>query len=148
MSSEQQNGDSDEIEITMDKTRLDVEAIHDFLANESYWARERNIEQTRVAIENSICYGVYTGGRQIGFARVVTDRATFAYIGDVYILEEFRGRGLSKRLMETIIDHPELQNLRRWVLATRDAHGLYEHYGFTQLKFPERWMERAARGAY
>jgi GNAT superfamily N-acetyltransferase len=148
MSSEQENVDTDQFEITMDKARLDIDAIHDFLSNESYWARERTIEQTRVAIDNSICYGVYTGERQIGFARVVTDRATFAYIGDVYILEEFRGCGLSKRLMQTIIDHPELQNLRRWVLATRDAHGLYEQYGFTQLKFPERWMERAAVGAY
>jgi GNAT superfamily N-acetyltransferase len=148
MSSEELTDNPDNIEISLDKSRLDLDAIHDFLSNESYWANERSIEQTRVAIENSICYGVYAGVRQIGFARVVTDKATFAYIGDVYILSEFRGRGLSKRLMQTIIDHPELQNLRRWVLATFDAHGLYEQYGFAGLRFPERWMERTAPGAY
>ena len=148
MSSEVRKGNEDEIEISTDKSRLDIAAIHDFLSNESYWAQERTIEQTRIAIENSICYGVYSTGRQIGFARIVTDRATFAYVGDVYVLEEFRGRGLSKRLMQAIIDHPELQNLRRWILATRDAHGLYEQFGFFGLKFPERWMERPAPGAY
>jgi GNAT superfamily N-acetyltransferase len=93
-------------------------------------------------------FGVYSGENQIGFARVVTDYATFAYLGDVYILEEFRGRGLSKWLMETIVDHPDLQGFRRWVLATRDAHTLYEKYGFTPLKHPQRWMEKAAPDAY
>lgn len=148
MSSADRIDNEEGIEITLDKSRLDIDAIHKFLSQESYWAGERTLEQTRVAIENSICYGVHSGQRQIGFARVVTDMATFAYIGDVYILEEFRGRGLSKRLMQEIVDHPELQTLRRWVLATRDAHGLYTQYGFTQLKFPDRWMERAAPGAY
>ena len=148
MDSDAANVSAEKIEISLDKSRLDVEAVHHFLSNESYWARDRTIEQTRTAIDNSICYGVFAEGRQIGFARVVTDRATFAYIGDVYILNEYRGRGLSKRLMQVIIDHPELQNLRRWVLATRDAHGLYEQFGFSGLKFPERWMERPAPGAY
>lgn len=134
--------------ISTDKTLLQRDEIQRFLAEESYWAPERTIEQTQRAIENSMCFGVYTGDRQIGFARVVTDQATFAYIGDVYVLEEFRGRGLSKWLMETIISHPDLQGLRRWLLATKDAHGLYAQYGFTGLKVPERWMERTAPNAY
>lgn len=136
------------LEIDDDRSRLDVDAIHDFLSNESYWARNRSREQTETAIENSICFGVYDGERQIGFARVVSDKATFAYLGDVYILEEYRGRGLSKWLMQVIVDHPDLQGLRRWVLATKDAHGLYEQYGFHGFVHPERWMERPAPNAY
>ena len=138
----------DKFEIDDDKARLDVAAIQAFLENDSYWAQSRTREQTETAIENSICFGLYHGERQIGFARVVSDRATFAYIGDVYVTDEFRGRGLSKWLMETIISHRDLQGLRRWVLATRDAHGLYEKYGFHELVHPERWMERPAPNAY
>jgi len=134
--------------IDTDKRRLDVDAIQAFLENDSYWARERTFEQTEKAIENSICFGLYFGARQIGFARVVSDLATFAYLGDVYVIEEFRGKGLSKWLMETIVSHPDLQGLRRWILATRDAHGLYRQFGFDDLKFPERWMERPAPNAY
>ena len=134
--------------ISTDRSRLDVEAIQKFLAEDSYWARERTPEQTKTAIENSICFGVFNGERQIGFGRVVSDRATFAYVGDVYIISEFRGRGLSKWLMEVIVGHPELQGLRRWVLATRDAHSLYEKFGFMELVHPERWMERPAPNAY
>ena len=137
-----------EFVISTDKARLDVEVIQRFLSEKSYWAKTRTIEQTRRAIENSICFGVYTSERQIGFARVVSDCATFAYIGDVFVIEEFRGRGLSKWLMETIVSHPDLQNLRRWLLATKDAHGLYEQFGFASLRFPERWMERTAPDAY
>ena len=134
--------------ISNDRARLDVDAIHRFLVDESYWAKDRSFEQTRTAIENSICFGLYHGEKLIGFARVVTDKATFAYIGDVYVIDDFRGRGLSKWLMEVIVEHPELQGLRRWVLATKDAHGLYSQFDFTSLKFPERWMERAAPNAY
>ncbi len=137
-----------EFVIDTDKDALQIEVIQSFLADESYWARERTIEQTRRAIENSICFGLYSGNRQIGFARVVSDLATFAYLGDVFVLEGFRSRGLSKWLMETIVSHPDLQGLRRWLLATRDAHGLYEQYDFALLKFPERWMERTAANAY
>lgn len=137
-----------EFTISTDKARLDVAMIHKLLSEESYWAQGRTLEQTKTAIENSICFGVYHGERQIGFARVVSDRAAFAYIGDVFILEEFRGRGLSKLLMKAMLEHPDLQGLRRWVLATRDAHGLYEQFGFSTLKFPERWMELPARDAY
>ena len=134
--------------IDTDRVNLDVDAIQSFLENDSYWAQTRTREQTESAIANSICFGLYCGERQIGFARVVSDRATFAYIGDVYVLDEFRGQGLSKWLMETIISHPDLQGLRRWLLATRDAHGLYEKYGFHGLVHPERWMERPAPDAY
>lgn len=134
--------------ITTDKDRLDVGLIQKFLVEESYWARERTLDQTRTAIENSICFGVYDAERQIGFARLVTDRATFAYIGDVFVIDEYRGRGIGKMLMEAMVSHPELQGLRRWVLATRDAHGLYERFEFAPLRHPDRWMEKTAPNAY
>ena len=137
-----------EFEISTDKSRLDVEIIHRFLAEESYWANTRTPEQTRTAIEHSICFGVYQGDRQIGFARVVSDQATFAYVGDVFVLDEFRGHGIGKKLMEVIIADPRLQNLRRWILATRDAHGLYEQFDFSGLRHPDRWMEKTAPDAY
>lgn len=135
-------------QISTDKRRLDSDAIHKFLSEESYWANNRTYEQTLTAIANSLCFGLFRDDRQIGFARVVSDFSTFAYIGDVFVIEEFRGRGLSKWLMKTIIEHPELQNLRRWLLATRDAHGLYEQFEFSSMRFPERWMERTAADAY
>jgi len=134
--------------ISTDKSRLQLSVIHEFLTHESYWAKDRTLQQLRIAIENSICFGVYADERQIGFARVVSDKATFAYLGDVFILEEFRGRGLSKWLMQVVVEHPELQGLRRWVLATLDAHGLYEQFEFSGLRHPERWMEKSAPNAY
>lgn len=134
--------------IDTDKIRLDIAFIQSFLKNDSYWAQDRTIEQTRAAIENSICFGLYEGKDQIGFARVVSDRATIAYVGDVFVIDAFRGQGLSKWLMETIMRHPDLQGLRRWILATRDAHGLYSQFGFEELKHPGRWMERPAPNAY
>lgn len=145
---ENQEWKNGEFTISTDPESLQIEAIHRFLSEESYWARERTREQTEQAIKNSLPFGVYSGENQIGFARVVTDYATFAYLGDVYILEAYRGRGLSKWLMEVITNHPDLQGFRRWVLATRDAHTLYEKFGFTALKFPARWMEKAAPNAY
>ena len=134
--------------ISTDRERLQIDAIHKFLSEQSYWARERTKEQTITAIKNSLPFGVYKGENQIGFARLVTDYATFAYLGDVYILEEFRGLGLSKWLMEVIVNHTDLQGFRRWILATKDAHKLYEKFGFTDLRFPERWMEKTAPNAY
>ena len=139
---------AEQFEISTDKQRLDFEMIHRFLTEETYWAQTRTKEQTRTAIENSLCFGVYTGGAQVAFGRVVSDFATFAYVGDVFVLTEFRGVGLSKQLMKAMVDHTQLQGLRRWLLATRDAHGLYEQFEFSSLKFPERWMERTAPGAY
>lgn len=134
--------------ISTDKNLLQIDVIHKFLSEESYWAGNRTKEQTLTAIENSICFGVYYQENQIGFARVVSDCATFAYLGDVFILSEFRGNNLGKQLMQEILAHPDLQNLRRWILATKDAHGLYEQFGFHGLKFPERWMELPAPNAY
>jgi len=148
MNSENNEWQNGEFIISTDRSRLQFDAIHKYLSEESYWAKERTREQTETAIKNSLSFGVYKDEKQIGFARVVTDYATFAYLGDVFILEEFRGRGLSKWLMETIINHPELQGFRRWILATKDAHTLYEKFGFAELRFPMRWMEKTAPNAY
>ena len=138
----------DEFTISTDRARLQKEVIFEFLSQESYWAKTRTREQTETAIDNSLPFGLYCGPRQIGFARVVSDFAVFAYLGDVFVLEEFRGRGLGRWLVQTAIEHPELKGLRRWVLATQDAHTLYENFGFGPLKFPERWMEKPAPDAY
>jgi len=137
-----------EYEIDTDKRQLDIAGIHRYLSKESYWAQNRSLEQTLTAIENSFCLGVFKGREQVGFARVITDKATFAYVGDVFILGPHRGKGLSKWLMRTIVEQPDMQGLRRWLLATRDAHGLYEQFGFSTLVHPERWMERTAPDAY
>jgi len=138
----------DEFTISTEKSKLQIDMIYKFMSEESYWAQTRTREQMRRAVENSLCFGVYEGDKQIGFARVISDFATFAYIGDVFILPEYRGRGLSKWLMETIVEYPDLQGLRRWLLATKDAHGLYSQFGFNALRLPERWMERTALDAY
>ncbi len=146
--SENQTWQLGEFTISTDRNRLQINQIHKFLSEESYWAKERTREQTETAIKNSLPFGVYKGENQIGFARVVTDYATFAYLGDVFILDEFRGKGLSKWLLQTILSHPDLQGLRRWILATADAHGLYEQFGFSALKVPDRWMEKSPPNAY
>ena len=133
--------------ISTDKDRLDLSAIHRFLTT-SYWAEGIPFETVRKSIEHSLNFGMYTAGRQVGFARVITDYATYAYIGDVYILEEFRGQGLSKWLMQVIADHPELQGLRRWTLLTRDAHELYRKTGFLEPQNLERYMEKTDPDIY
>lgn len=127
--------------ISTNRAHLDLDVIHGFLT-ESYWAREIPRETVARSIENSLCFGVYRGEQQVGFARVISDYATFAYIADVFILEEFRGHGLGKWLIGCIMDHPDLQDLRRWSLVTRDAHELYSQFGFQRVQAPERWMER------
>jgi len=129
-----------EYSISTDKGRLDVALIHGFLTM-SYWAAGVPMEVVKRSIEHSLAFGVFKEDQQVGFARIITDYATFAYLGDVFILEPFRGRGLSKWLMEVIVGHPDLQGLRRWVLLTRDAHGLYRQVGFTEPSRPERYME-------
>lgn len=130
----------DNISISTDKSKLNIEYIHRFLS-QSYWAEEIPIEVVSRSIEGSICFGVYEGSRQVGFARLITDAATFAYLADVFIDAEFRGIGLSKRLVATILAHQSVQGIRRFMLATRDAHGLYKKFGFTPLTAPERWMQ-------
>ncbi|MDB5032471.1 GNAT family N-acetyltransferase [Mucilaginibacter sp.] len=127
--------------ISTDKSLLDFEAIYNYLDKESYWAKGIPVEKLKIAIGNSLCFGIYHHQTQAGFARVVTDKATFAYICDVFILPEFRNKSLSKWLIQTITGHPELQGLRRWSLATADAHGLYSQFGFTEITRPDRWME-------
>ena len=130
-----------EIEISTDPARLDVEAIHAFLA-ESYWAAGRTRAVVERSLAASLCFGAYDGARQVGLARVVTDRATFAYLCDVYVVDSHRGGGIGKRLMQAVVAHPDLHGLRRFHLVTRDAHGLYERFGFAPLAQPERHMER------
>ena len=127
--------------VSTDRSRLDLDIVHGFLTN-CYWAKGIPREVVKRSIEHALCFGVYdAGGLQVGFARVVSDFATFAYLGDVFVLESHRGRGLSKWLMECIMAHPDLQGLRRWILLTRDAHGLYSQFGFTPVKAAERYME-------
>jgi GNAT superfamily N-acetyltransferase len=130
-----------EFSVSTDRARLDLDVIHGFLTN-CYWAKGIPREVVVRSIEHSLCFGVYDGsGAQVGFARVISDFATIAYIGDVFVLDTHRGRGLGKWLMQCITLHPALQNLRRWILTTRDAHGLYSQVGFTPVKSPERFME-------
>jgi GNAT superfamily N-acetyltransferase len=133
--------------VTTDPARMDLDVIHGFLSA-SYWAAGIPRETVTRSIAHSLPFGLFAGARQIGFARVVTDRATYAYIADVFVLEEFRHRGLARWLMQVILDHPDLQGLRRWSLATRDAHALYASVGFTPLAAPDRWMERHQPNVY
>jgi GNAT superfamily N-acetyltransferase len=136
-----------DVVVSCDAGKLDLDRIHAFLTA-SYWAEGVSRDVVARSIENSIPFGVYLSGQQIGFARVITDRASYSYLADLYIEEEHRGKGFSKLLMRAVMGHPELQGLRRWLLGTRDAHGLYRQFGFTDLQRPERWMEKAAQGLY
>jgi GNAT superfamily N-acetyltransferase len=135
-----------EYTISTDPARVDVALTHAFLSERSYWAQGRSRATVERALAHSLPFGVYRGAAQVGFARVITDYATFAYLADVFVLETERGRGLGKWLIETIVAHPDLQGLRRWVLVTQDAHGLYQQSGFAALKSPERWMEMSGGG--
>jgi GNAT superfamily N-acetyltransferase len=130
-----------EYTISTERSRLDLEVIHGFLTN-SYWAAGVSRAVVEKSLEHSLSFGVYQGTRQVGLARVITDYATFAYIADVFIIEEHRGKGLGKWLVEVVTNYPELQSLRRWILMTRDAHGLYEKAGFNKPRMPERVMEK------
>jgi len=133
--------------ISTDPARLDLDGIYAYLGN-SYWASGIPRDVFERSVRHALCFGVYEGARQVGFARVVTDFATVAYVGDVFVLEAWRGRGLSRWLMEVVMAHPELQGFRRWILLTRDAHGLYTKFGFTPLGDPGRWMEVWAPDVY
>jgi len=144
MSSEWQR---DGFTISTDPARLDLDGVYAWLAA-SYWARGIPRDVFERSVRHALCFGIYEGARQVGFARVVTDFATVAYVGDVFVLEPWRGRGLSRWLMEVISSHPDLQGFRRWILLTRDAHGLYRKFGFTPLASPDRWMEKHVPDAY
>jgi len=134
--------------IDTDKARLDIDLIHGFLSREAYWSK--NIPRPLLvrSIENSLCFGAYDESGQVGFARVVTDYATFGYIADVFVILEHRGRGVSKMIVRTICEHPSLADLRRWSLATKDAHDLYRPFGFRELARPERHMEKVVQNPY
>jgi GNAT superfamily N-acetyltransferase len=138
--------DSD-ILISTDPARLDLDAIHGFLSR-SYWAAGIPRGIVERSIRHSICFGAFDQGRQVGFARVISDRATYAYVADVFVLPSHRGRGIGKRLMACITTHPELQDLRLWTLFTRDAHGLYRQSGFREARYPDRLMEKRQARVY
>ncbi|RUT68342.1 N-acetyltransferase [Flavobacterium cupreum] len=127
--------------ITTDKTKLDLVAIHDFLSKDSGWSDNIPFEKVKTSIDNSLNFGLFHNSKQIGFARVISDFSTIAYLGDIYVLDDYRGQGLSKKLMESVMTHPNLQGLRRWILLTSTADWLYEKYGFTKLPKPEIYME-------
>lgn len=127
--------------ISTDKSKMDIVAIHDFLSKYSGWSDNIPFDKVKTSIENSLNFGLFDQDKQIGFARVISDFSTIAYLGDIYVLENYRGKGLSKKLMEVILNHPNLQNLRRWILLTSTAEWLYEKYGFKKLPKPELYME-------
>ena len=129
----------DRFYISTENEKMDIDLIHSFLKR-SYWAEGISKEIIRRSIEGALCFGVFESDKQVGFARMITDRATFAYLADVFIIEEYRGLGLSKWLMDVILSYPDLQGLRRIMLATRDAHELYKKFGFTPLNNVDRWM--------
>lgn len=129
------------IEVSTDKSKLDINLIHAFLSHDSYWAKGRSIDTVKQSIDHSLCFGVYLNGEQVGFARVVTDFAVFAWIMDVFILPGFKGNGFGKKMMRAITMHEQLQNIQRWGLVTDDAHGFYEQYGFKPLRNPQNMME-------
>jgi len=134
--------------ISDDKARLDRALVHRYLSERSYWAKGAPRKIVERSVEHSLCFGIYRAGQQVGFARVVTDFATFAWLADVFILEEQRGQGLGKRLVAAVFAHPRLQGLRRFMLGTLDAHGLYAKFGFKPLAQPERFMEKRSENSY
>ena len=138
----------DNYSISTDKKKLNIAFIHHYLSNLSYWAEQIPVETVKKAIRGSLCFGVYEEDKQIGFGRMITDKATFTYMADVFIDEKYRGRGLSKWLMETIMGYPDFQGFRSWQLATRDAQGLYAKFGFKPLDFPERIMRKNVPDIY
>lgn len=131
-----------------DKQKIDTIAIHHYLSTQSYWAQNIPLNIVQKSIENSLCFGIYQNTKQIGFARWITDKATFAYLCDVYIEEVYRGQGLSKKLMSFMLFHPDLQDLRRYMLATKDAHGLYAQFGFKAIEHPDKLMAVVIKDAY
>ena len=137
-----------EFTISTDKNKLDISSIHDFLANKTDWANGIPINTLKTSIDNSLNFGLYFENKQIGFARIISDFSTIAYLGDVYILEEYRGKGLSKWLIQEIMEHPNLQGLRRWILLTDTAEWLYRKFGFTEIPNPKIYMEKHNSSVY
>lgn len=131
----------DEYLLTTDKSKLDLKMIHEFLSGESQWAKGIPFDRVKKSIENSLCFGLYYNDSQVGFARVISDFSTIAYLGDLFILREHRGKGLSRWMLEVIMGHPDLSGLRRWILVSKDAHEVYQQYGWAMVARPENWME-------
>lgn len=131
----------EEYHICTNPEQLQVEVIHHFLSTQSYWSLNIPLEKVKKAIQHSLNFGVYFQQQQVGYARIISDYTAIAYLGDVFILPEHRGKGLSKWLMQTIMEYPDLQGLRRWILLTQDAHNLYKQFGWKEIAIPERWME-------
>ncbi len=127
--------------ISDDKSHLDVESIHNYLSEESYWSKGIPLKTVQDSIENSLCVGVFNNNKTIGFARIISDFATYAYLCDVFVLREFQGKGISKKLMSFVMQHPKLKGLRRWSLMTKDAHGVYAQFGWKQMSSPDNAME-------
>jgi GNAT superfamily N-acetyltransferase len=138
----------EELRVTTERAELDLPLIHRFLSEQTYWAKDISLALVQQSIANSLCFGGFLGKQQVAFARVISDYSTFANLVDVFVVPEHRGKGLSKTLMNAVFDHPQLQGLRRFTLATGDAHGLYAQYGFTAPLFPETLMERYIPGIY
>jgi len=137
-----------DFEISTDPSKLDIELIHRYLSEEAYWCKGISKEVVMESIRNSLNFGLYDNGQQIGYARVISDYATIAYLGDVFILPAYRGKGLSKKLMAEVMIHPRLQGLRRWILLTSDAHGLYKQFGWRPIESPDKWMEKHEKQIY
>jgi GNAT superfamily N-acetyltransferase len=138
----------DDFCISTEKTKLDVNAIHNFLSTQAHWSANISIERVQKGVENSLNFGLYFKDQQIGYAKIISDFSTIAYLGDVYILPEYRGLGLSKWLIQTIMEHSDLQGLRRWILLTVEAHGLYKKFGWTEIANPDKWMELHNKDVY
>lgn len=134
--------------ISTDRSKLDLNIIHGYLANESYWCKNIPLEKVKTQIANSLNFGLYHNNKQIGYARIISDFASVAYLGDVFVIEEYREQGLSKWLMSVVMAHPELQGLRRWILLTRDAHEMYKKFGWKEIAAPEKWMEKHDGNVY
>jgi GNAT superfamily N-acetyltransferase len=139
---------TDDYVISTDKSRLDLSFVHLFLSTQAYWCLNIPIDTVRRSVEHSLCFGVYLGEQQVGFARIISDYATIAYLGDVFVVPEHRGKGLSKRLLAEIMSHPDLQGLRRWILLTGDAHGLYQQFGWKPISKSDLYMEIATPNIY
>jgi GNAT superfamily N-acetyltransferase len=139
---------TDDYMISTDKSRLDLSFIYHFLSTQAYWCLNIPMDTVMRSVDNSLCFGVYLGEQQVGFARIISDYATIAYLGDVFVVPEHRGKGLSKRLISEIMSHPDLQGLRRWILLTGDAHGLYHQFGWKPVARPDLYMEIANPNIY
>lgn len=135
------NEQKGEFTLSTERNKMDDAAIHDFLSNHAYWCRNISLDKLQKAMDHSINFGIFYQGRQAAYARIISDCTTIAYLGDVFVHPDFRGQGLSKWMMEKIMSHPELQGLRRWILLTKDAHELYQKYGWSPIASPEKWME-------